>query len=285
MQKPAFPFRAACLTAVASLSVVALIVADCSQAQAIRPADHSYSEDKTAPSAPAINTLNGGSTAKLIDSLATEWSRATATEVQLYSQDLVSPRGGGSTAQLSVKAARTADGLALRLEWSDTTCDDVTTSSTFKDGAAIQFPAGDSRSKGLAMGHSANPVNIWHWTADASPGELDEQIPHGLRSADKRQRQNRRRHSGTGGAFKELVATGAYTQQMKPSQFQKLEGSARWRDGRWYVSIFRPFGAVDDVSPNLSGASVPVAFAIWNGSQGERLGMKSISNWTVLGLR
>lgn len=275
---------AAWVTTLACFALSSLALAYCPQATAIRPAEHFYNDDQAAPAGTVIHVLNSGSSEHLIDPMATEWSRATSTEVSLYPQDLLSPRGGGSTSLLTVKAVRTSDVLILRLDWNDTTCDDSTSSSTFKDGAAVQFPVGDPRSKNLAMGHSANPVNIWHWQADASARELNVQIPRSLRNADSKKQRSKRHQVMPGSSFQELVASGIYTQQMKPNQLQKLEGRATWRDGRWYLTILRPLGAKGD-GPNFDGDSIPVAFAIWNGSAGERLGMKSVSNWTVLSLR
>lgn len=258
----------------------------CPPGSAIRPAEHNYSQDNMPPVGLVIKSVSVEKTGSLVDPLSPQWGTAEATEIPLYAQDVMAPRGGGSTSNVTVKAVNTARGILLHLEWDDSTLDDSTSSSTFKDGAAVQFPAGDSRSKNLAMGHAQNPVSIWHWSAGPVADSGQSGTMNDRRSARSPRRPPVKVNGvAIGGGFRELTATGVYTQQMKPSDFQRLFGTARWKDGRWHLTMYRPIGSRDDVTADFARASVPIAFAIWNGSAGERLSIKSVSNWASLNLR
>lgn len=42
----------------------------------------------------------------------------------------------------------------------------------FLDGAAVQFPLNGKPTTVPFMGDAANPVNVWHWRANARPETL-----------------------------------------------------------------------------------------------------------------
>lgn len=84
-------------------------------------------------------------------------------------------------------------------------------------------------------------------------------------------------------AIEDLIGAGTANLSRKPAQFQCLQALGIWRDGQWQVVIYKPFNKDDQSSPSFEQESnLNVAFAIWNGSQGDRGGMKSVSNWAVL---
>lgn len=281
----AFALLTACLTATAG--------------SAIRPAGHSYQTSDSSPEV-VIKAVSFSSAENLIDPSARPWESAPETTVPLFAQKLLPPTGGGSTTAVSVKAAKTPQGVILRLEWTDPTRDDGTSDSSFRDGAAVQFPTGsNSTSKTIAMGHSSNPVDIWHWSAEGpaqkTPRTKKQQFRQlsasepnvvALLESNRLSKVTEKspRRTIQADAFKELVATGVYSQQMKPTEFQRLRGVAHWKAGRWQVTIFRPFAQPADVGPDFDRVRLPIAFAIWSGSEGERLGIKSISNWAALDL-
>ena len=62
-----------------------------------------------------------------------------------------------------------------------------------------------------------------------------------------------------------------------------VTGRGQWRDGVWRVVVTRPLktgGSAGDVQ--LGAGDVHVAFAAWDGDEGDRGSRKSISDWVIL---
>jgi DMSO reductase family type II enzyme heme b subunit len=221
-------------------------------------------EDKHAAEADDSVAIDAGlanvAMGELMSHNAPVWERTPGTLVPLFQQNLVSPFGGGTINGINVKSLRNEAGIAFRLEWQDATRDDGHGDSKYKDGVAIEFPVDKSGDTRLAMGHSGGPVNILYWTADTT----------------KRK----------GPQAEELVAAGIYERARKDPKYQLLRSASARVARRWCVVIFKPNNEADIASPHFTaGAEIPVAFAVWNGSAGDRLGSKSVSNWNLLRCR
>lgn len=72
-----------------------------------------------------------------------------------------------STKWVNVKAATNGKEIAVRLEWTDATRNDIMiTSQQYKDQAAIMFPVNQSGEEPpFTMGGDGERVNIWQWKA------------------------------------------------------------------------------------------------------------------------
>lgn len=244
-------------------SALAAVFAFTSAASAVKPATHNGPsvEDKHAAEADTANVVHCFRSSLNSKALLSGkgWG-GPGVNLRLAAQRLVRPTGGGSTNSVDVRAVSTVDGTAFRFEWADPTPDDGRRDSKFKDALAIEFPVDSSGDTRLAMGHSGGPVNILHWSAESSVTR-----------------------KAAGMQAEELVAAGMYDRARKQPQFQQLQCNARWHDGTWTVIIFKPRNEADAASPKFdSGAEIPMALAVWNGSANERLGMKSVSNWIYL---
>jgi mono/diheme cytochrome c family protein len=86
-----------------------------------------------------------------------------------------------------------------------------------------------------------------------------------------------------------LVARGPGTLSGKPANVQVVEGQAVYERGVWYVQMQRRMAlpadcehAQGDERAFRAGDYLPVSFAIWNGSSGDRDGKKNISIWQKL---
>ncbi len=85
-----------------------------------------------------------------------------------------------------------------------------------------------------------------------------------------------------------LVARGPGTLSAKPANAQLVQGQAVYERGVWSVQLQRgmdlPPGHGTDGDERLfrPGDYLPVSFAIWNGSAGDRDGKKNISIWQKL---
>ena len=83
-----------------------------------------------------------------------------------------------------------------------------------------------------------------------------------------------------------LVARGPGTLSGLPTNIQLVQGNATYERGVWSVQLRRRMSLVDGDQAGervfAKGDYLPVSFAIWNGSAGDRDGKKNISIWQKL---
>lgn len=243
------------------------------------------------------------------DPWAAIWSEMPPLEVPLSPQIGVLPALAGPSVP-TVRARALSDGerIAVLLEWADPTPDDaVLRADAFADAAAIQFAQGTGVS--ICMGQQAGALNIWHWKADwaadlaawrdvwdahpnmpldatlprqgdgagdvrseeAPPGFLSGAMAGNLRSVPRRS------------SVEDLNAVGFGSLTAQPLDGQNVSGASGWRDGRWRVVFSRALATDDpnDARLRRDGSTV-IALAVWDGSRGERDGLKSTSTWLSL---
>lgn len=190
------------------------------------------------------------------DITAAAWSKIPAVDIELTTAPPVHPaiQGAAATGKIKVQVARSGKDLLFRLSWKDNGADTVRGVGKFVDGAAVQFTSdGDDRTA-ILMGGDGRHVDIWHWNAATN--------------------------SGTN-----LLANGAGT--LAPNSAAKVKAFGRHVDGRWTVVIRREMEAsgTDAVTFGKGGKGTvyPIAFAIWNGGNGERDGFKAVTvEWQEL---
>jgi len=186
------------------------------------------------------------------------WSASTAQDIALQA----TPLGMQPTAAIraswqdrpygavrSVRAAALHDGvhLVFRLQWDDAQPDtNAGDGSVFADAAAVLLPSVAGAAL-ITMGGPGAPVTAWYWRADE--GE-------------------RGRH---------VVAQGIGSSRTIDQD--TVQARARWQDGAWTVTLGRALQVRSDepVAQLSPGQSVPFAVSVWEGSGGERAGIKSFS--------
>ncbi|WP_135807022.1 ethylbenzene dehydrogenase-related protein [Halorussus marinus] len=176
------------------------------------------------------------------------WDAVPAVEVPMTSAPSGLPNADETSIEgIRVQSAESDGRFYLRLSWADETADlNASAPREFADAVAVQVPANTSVRPPIAMGSTRNPVNVWYWRGDA----------------------------GT----EELLAGGAGT--TTPFERPAVNASATHDDGRWTVVLSRPTAA--DAANRTTLAverDVDVSFAAWNGSEMERSGRKSVSEW------
>jgi mono/diheme cytochrome c family protein len=239
------------------------------------------------------------------------WERAGETWVSLMPLWMRrTPRIRG------LRAAFLHDGtrISVRLRWEDASKDDSTFGQEeFRDAVALQVSA-DPDPPFFGMGGGEAPgagpaVALWMWKADrqadaAGKGDLESRFPDmagdgypaditpaGLVVPDLAVSRHAAlflggKAAGNGvsdlsGAHpaESLSARGAGTVGFRRGG-APLEARGEWRDGTWSVVLRRTLaddgeGAV----PLAAGKPASVAFALWNGSDRDRNGIKSITIW------
>lgn len=231
-----------------------------------------------------------------LDPDAGVWDRAPAVETPMTAQAVAYPFGGGSVPVMDVRALHDGDTLFLRVEWEDDTLDDTTIrAEDFSDGVAVEFPAeGASSVPAVCMGQADAGVNIWQWRADRA-GNLPQDAPelHPDAYVDlypstddlyfPARNVGNPQAATDGPAVQNLVAQGFGT--LEPAADQPVSGTGRWEDNRWSVVLARPFDAGADTQPTFTtSGEIDVAFAVWNGSEEDRNGQKSVSSFVRLSL-
>ncbi|MDA2913510.1 ethylbenzene dehydrogenase-related protein [Acidobacteriia bacterium AH_259_A11_L15] len=215
----------------------------------------------------------------------------------------------GYIPEVRIKAVHDGHRLAFRLEWDDPTRDaGAIEQQKFSDGAAVQLTANASPPL-FAMGVPGEPVNIWHWKAVWSEdqkrfGDVGTAFPRMVADAyfgsksgwhsgpleDTRflpavEVQNLIASQDRPGPIEDANAAGLGTLASQSHEGQNVQGLSAWQDGVWRLQLVREITSPDprDV-PLQAGKTVSVAFAIWDGSAGDRDGQKSVSIWNTLTL-
>jgi len=229
------------------------------------------------------------------DPFAPFWDNVPSVDVALSTQNLTRPMGGGTVASIRVRAVHDDDRLYIVGEWGDSTEDLLVDQTTaFTDAAAVEFPAsGVTRIPSFCMGDPQAGVNIWHWkgawqsdidtgfvTNRASYPNLlvDSYLEHddptfqtGLAAGNP---VSQRSHASP---VENLVAAQFGT--LTHADVQDVGGVGRWRNGRWRVIFERALPGAEGEPTFAPGGTTNAAFAVWDGSQGQRDGIKSVSQF------
>lgn len=246
------------------------------------------------------------------------WRRATLQRVALRTLWL-RPR---EITHVRVAAAHNGTMLGLVLEWDDPVPNELALGvAEFRDAAAVQFPlhaaaphAPGHPEPNYVMGERERPVNIWHWKADWQldlarfrdredrfPGVAVDTVPfvRGMDAADPAAaRAPVERHDALfltalaagnpmarprTSAVENLNASGVGTITAQPPEAQVVQGQGRWADGRWRVVFVRALRTPNPRDAQFApGETSAVAFAVWDGAEGDRNGQKAVSVWQRL---
>lgn len=238
------------------------------------------------------------------------WDAIRPVEVSLSGQPVTPPmRMLPAFPSVRVRALVNGESIAMLMEWDDATRDEsVLGVDRFADAAAIQFALGSGTS--ICMGQQAGSLNIWHWKADwaldlAARQDLEDVHPGmptdahwgGTVDADDptltgdgffagRAAGNPRSAATLPSSVEDLNAIGFGTLTPQPASGQNVHGASEHRNGVWRVVMSRTLapGDANDAAIRTGGAAGVVAFAVWDGSRGDRDGLKSVSAWLALSL-
>lgn len=219
--------------------------------------------------------------------------------------------------ELTVQAVHDQKEIALLLTWADDTHDQTAMRpQEFRDAAAIQFSATPDPPF-FAMGARAEFVNIWMWKserqADLEPAFQDleaiypnigiDAYPNLSVSPLEQPTRNALTLAsdptfvtgwGAGNIVsdptrkspvEDLSAQGFGTLAARPRPDQRVEANGVHSTGAYRVLFRRSLsGSGAHAVSFRPGERVPVAFAVWNGSAGDRDGKKSVTIWQELEL-
>ena len=201
------------------------------------------------PQAPEWNSIPGEALKMDATPLAnqpSEYIKASRDEKQI-----------GKVRNLMVQAAHNGSDIFFRLTWEDAAQNtEITDNNVFPDGCGILMPLNGGEPPIDEMGSKDAPVNAWFWRAD-SKDTARNTIAHGL-------------------------GTTLFSKQCA------IQVKSTWGNGAWAVVFTRPLAVPqqpDETVQLAAGKPVKIGFAVWEGSNGERAGVKSFSKeWRELTL-
>jgi mono/diheme cytochrome c family protein len=222
---------------------------------------------------------------------------------------------GDRPEELTVRALHDGARLGLLVMWADSTHDHTAMRpQDFRDAVAVQFSLTPDPPF-FAMGARRSFVNIWMWKAERQADvevafqDLEKMYPNlgidsypNLKMSPVEQPTRRALTlqsdpvfvTGWGAgnivsdpvrksAAEDLAAQGFGTLRARPLADQAIEARGINRIGTYRVVLRRDLVGRGDRAVRLRpGATVPVAFAVWNGSAGDRDGKKSVTIWQEL---
>lgn len=238
------------------------------------------------------------------------WAEAVPLTIPVSAQVVVVPSLLSPTVErLEVRSLTNGTHIAFRIAWADVTKNNRTTLlQEFRDAVAIQIGApGDLPY--VCMGGANVRMNILHWKADwqadieegfrdledALPNFWVDYYPYAIGEPPYEVPEDFAGYASqylvgyaVGNPFsqplkvtpvEDAVAFGFFTITTQPQQ--DALGRGVWRDDGWAVVISRRLVTTDSLDNPIHGGSV-VAFAVWDGGNGDRGSRKSTTTWIPL---
>ena len=217
--------------------------------------------------------------------------------------------------ELTVRALHDGKEIAFLLVWNDLTHDHTAMRpQDYRDAAAVQFSLKDDPPF-FAMGEAGRFVNIWMWKSERQADlevafqDLDQIYPNiGIDSypnltKSPLEQPTRRALTlesdrtfvtgwGAGNIVsdphlarnaEDLKAQGFGTLRARPRIDQSVSAEGVYRMNAYRLVFRRALKPKGENAAELKvGKTVPVAFAVWDGSAGDRNGKKSVTIWQDL---
>ena len=148
----------------------------------------------------------------------------------------------GRSGPLEVACVHDGERIAFGLSWRDAS-EDLRSGEAFADAAAVALPVLGEPPL-ATMGAPDAPIHLLHW-----------------RAGEERPRS--------------VLAAGLGT--TRPGPDLARECRALWKDGAWQLVLARGLAGGEGGAPLAAGARSLVAFAVWDGANRERAGIKAVS--------
>ena len=218
------------------------------------------------------------------------WEALRAKEIKLMPQLMVQPWPKNLTPLVLTKSFHNQKDIYFYLEWRDDTEDRQIEINKFSDACGIMFPLKDEVQPATIMMGFIGGANIWQWKAAQDKEFWLKEMPQTTAYADYHypfEESETLPVSKIVAKFSanDLLAIRAGT--VTPKDTQVVEARGFFKEGVWRVVFKRRLKAespeVDAVFS--AGKKRLCGFAVWNGSNGDRGGRKSISEFVELDIK
>lgn len=191
------------------------------------------------------------------------WKDVEHTTFPLVPQIIAKERFFTPTVEvITVKAIYNDKEIAFLLEWDDRTksipgdekAQELADDKLYEDAVAIQLPTlipEEAEKPYFGMGDSSHPVNVWQWKSGATKAEQ---------------------------SLKVMDATGF--KNIKARDKANVTAKGEYNNGTWKVIMTRPLKTdnKDDIQFE-EGKFTPIAFATWDGTNGEKGSKHTLTTW------
>jgi len=189
------------------------------------------------------------------DPNASAWQEGESNWFPTVGQVIREPRHFTPTvSDVRVKSLYNEKEIGMMVIWDDPSHSQKNEEmATLEDAVAIQFPVElypGSKKPYFLMGDAKSPVNLWTWKTESN-------------------------------TFTESNANGIDKEVSQPQGGQGVTGSGVYKDGQYKV-VMKRLLKTDDPQHDLQvseGKFIPVAFHVWDGTNGETLTKRAISHW------
>lgn len=193
-----------------------------------------------------------------------------ATTIVPMSAQYIIPQEGGSILEVRARAAFNDRTMAVLVQWQDDTMNfaSPTGKAEYSDSVAVEFPLKyvPGHQPFRCMGQPDAEVNIWQWKAERAPEIAGNSRVFG---------------TDGGKAAKNYVGPGVGYLKDGANADPDSKAFYNAETKTWSVVFSRPLTTADEKSATQfkPGVATNIAFAVWNGGNGERLSKKSVSTW------
>jgi DMSO reductase family type II enzyme heme b subunit len=204
---------------------------------------------------------------ELLDSASAFWKNSKKVKVETtatplsnqpspYIKGVYDEGKIGAVKELSMTAVHNNKDIFFYFEWAsqrpNRTIEDI---NVFPDGLGILFPFKDvEKTQIKEMGSQDYPTNSWFWRPDFDENPKN-QVAHGL-------------------------STSLYTKK------SSIRSHSSWDKNKWCLVMTRPLavsGPDEEAVQMKAGGKIAIGFAVWEGNNGERGGVKAFSKeWREL---
>jgi DMSO reductase family type II enzyme heme b subunit len=228
------------------------------------------------------------------------WNSITPQEIKLIYQVMVLPWGKSLVSPVTVKVFHNKRDIYFYISWCDDTVNKSAEINEFSDACAIMFPMGDKIPPSTIMMGFMGKSNVWQWKASQDEEYWSKKSPKTAAYVDFYYPFEEKELFAVSkdvpqSAINDLMAIRIGT--ITPKETQSVQGRGFWDRGVWHVVFKRslepreagfrkaePTELEFDAAFKLEEKKL-IAFAVWNGSNGDRGGRKSISNWVELEIK
>ncbi len=245
-----------------------------------------------------------------LDPLSTTWSPAPMTVVALQPQNQAVPMIERATIDhVRVQAITNGRQIGWRVSWPDPEPNRVVDVGRCCDAVGVQFPL--KANAAYTMGAAGFPVQILHWKAlwqqdldvhfqdveDLYPnywtdlywfasGKFPYRVPESFDRPESRDWFLAYRAGNPMANIERMTSTEELTAEGFGSLTHQAHsvtvGRGTWQAGEWTVVFLRPMETVDPDDYQFSpGTRDTVAFAVWDGKEGNVGARKQHSQWIV----